>query len=95
MANRYPSYRFSEKEQAKLDQLRSLSKSHTAYVGRTVPELIRIAFPFRCDLNEDDQAFLEKLHGWNATELKVRQIRRLARLCRSFEVLDADLDEAA
>jgi hypothetical protein len=34
------------------------------------------------DVDEDDQEFLETLKPWNATDLKRRQIRRLAKLAR-------------
>jgi hypothetical protein len=52
-ANRNPSYRFSDKEQAKLIQLRGLSKPFTSYAGETVAALIKIAFPLRFDLDEN------------------------------------------
>ena len=78
-----------------LDRLVKYSKSFTHSSGYTVPELIAIAYPYRFDLDEDGQEFVKKLHGWRATELKLRQMGRLLRLCRCFAGLDAQLDEAA
>lgn len=95
MTNRSTSYRFSEKENAKLEQLVRLSKAYTSYSGHSIQELIKIAYPFRFDLSEDDQEFLEKLHGWRAIDLRLRQVHRLARICRSVGEPDIDLDEAA
>ena len=54
-----------------------------------------MGYSFRHDVAEEDQEFLEKIHAWGATELKIRQVRRLVQLCRMFEKLDADLDAAA
>ena len=41
-------------------------------------------------MDEDDEAFLEQLRNWRVTDLKVRQISRLARLCRLTEFLPRD-----
>jgi hypothetical protein len=61
-----------------------------------VPELIAIAYACRFDLDEDGQDFAEKLHAWAAIDLKRRQIKRLAGICRHFESIGYDtLDEAA
>jgi hypothetical protein len=95
MSNRAAWYRFSEKENAKLEQLVRLSKAFTSYSGYSIQELIAIAYPFRFDLGEDDQEFLEKLHKWRAIDLRLRQVRRLARICRSVGESDIELDEAA
>jgi hypothetical protein len=92
---RSPSYIYTEKEHAVLDRLVKYSKSFTHSSGYTVSELIAIAYPYRFDLDEDGQEFVEKLHGWRATKLKLRQMGRLLRLCRCFAGLDARLDEAA
>jgi hypothetical protein len=76
--------------------LQSYAKSFTEYAGYTVPELIAIAYVCRFDLDEDGQELIEKLHVWRATDLKRRQIKRLAGICRRFEKVGRDtLDEAA
>lgn len=92
---RHPSYIYTEKEHAVLDRLKSYAKSFTHIDGYTVPELITIAYPFRFDLGEDDQEYIEKLRRWGATDLKMRQVRRLASICRCFAGLQLDLDVAA
>lgn len=93
---RRPDYRYTETERAVLDRLRSYAKSFTEYAGYSVPELIAIAYPYRADLDEDGQEFVEKLHAWGAIDLKRRQIRRLSGICRLFERVARDpLDEAA
>jgi hypothetical protein len=95
---RQPDYIYTEKERAVffLDRLQSYAKSFTEYAGYTVPELIAIAYVCRFDLDEDGQELIEKLHVWRATDLKRRQIKRLAGICRRFEKVGRDtLDEAA
>lgn len=91
-ARRRHGYIYSEKEHAVLDRLRTCAKAFTAYGGYTVPELIAIAYPCRFDLDEDGQDFLEKLHRWDATELRLRQLRRLVGICRAFVGLDLPRD---
>jgi hypothetical protein len=90
---RRPLYIYTEREHEILDKLSVLSKSFTDFGGYTITELIAIAYPFRFDLDEDDQQFLEKLYGWRSTELRLRQTRRLARICRTFAGIHADPDE--
>ena len=93
---RQSDYIYTEKERAVLDRLQSYAKPFTEYAGYSVPELIAIAYPYRFDLDEDEQEFVEKLHAWGATDLKRRQIQRLAGICRLFERIGRDtLDEAA
>jgi len=52
--------------------------------------MLNIAYPYRKDCDEDDEAFLEQLHDWRATDLKVRQISRLASLYRLTDPLQRD-----
>jgi hypothetical protein len=93
---RRPDYIYTEKERAVLDRLQCYAQSFTEYAGYTVPELIATAYACRFDLDEDGQEFVEKLHAWSATDLKRRQINRLAGICRRFERVGRDsLDEAA
>jgi hypothetical protein len=94
--HRTSDYIYTETERAVLDRLGSCARSFTEYAGYSVPELIAIAYPYRAYLDEDGQEFVERLHAWGATELKRRQIRRLADICRQFEGIERDmLDEAA
>jgi hypothetical protein len=95
-ARRPAKYTYSDNQQHKLEQLLSFSKSYTQYGSYTVQELLRIAFLYRFDLDETDQEFVETLHHWQATDLKLRQMRRLVRICRMFEIIErGELDEAA
>jgi hypothetical protein len=89
-AHREPNYIYTEKEQAVLDRLIIYSRSFTEYARHTVPELIAIAYRHRCDLNEDNQLFVEQLHAWGAVDLKRRQIQRLAVICRRTERIGRD-----
>jgi hypothetical protein len=93
-ARRAPGYIYTEKEQKVLDRLVVYSRSFADYAGHSVPELIAIAYRYRCDLDEDGQRFVELLHGRGAADLKRRQIIRLARICRRTEKIGRDqLDE--
>ena len=42
-----------------------------------------------------NQEFVEKIHRWNAKDLKVRQIRTLAAICRCVEDIPRDPDVEA
>lgn len=89
-------YIYSESQQAKLKQLKHFSKSFTEYAGHTVQELLSIAYSRRLDLDSEDQEWVETLFGWDATDLKLRQISRLAGICRIYEPIGRDpLNDAA
>ena len=89
-------YIYSESQQAKLKQLKHFSKSFTEYAGHTVQELLSIAYSRRLDLDFEDQEWVETLFGWDATDLKLRQISRLAGICRIYEPIGRDpLNDAA
>jgi hypothetical protein len=95
-ARRQPDYLYSEKEQAVLERLIACAKSFGAYAGYTVPEMIAIACPHCADLTEEEQEFIEKLHATGATELKRRQLQRLAAICRRYQEIERDpLNDAA
>jgi hypothetical protein len=83
-------YVYSENQQAKLKQLLFLSRSFTEYAGNTIPELLAIAFARCRDLDDEDEQWVETLRGWRATDLKIRQISRLAGICRMYEPIGRD-----
>jgi hypothetical protein len=93
-AQRPADYEYSDKQWAVLKRLVARTKTFTQYAGYSVPELLAIAYPGRFDIG-DDQDFVEKVHRWNAKDLKVRQIRHLAGICRSFEDIPRDPDVEA
>jgi hypothetical protein len=89
-ARRPDDYVYTDKERAILNRLIAASTTFTHYSEHSVQELLNIAYPYRKDLDEDDEEFLKKIHRWRATDLKVRQISRLASLCRLTEALPRD-----
>ena len=89
-AQRPGDYIYSEAQWAVINRLTGYSKSFTHYNSYTVQELIAIAYPFRRDLDEDAEEFLEKLKRWNASDLKRRQIRWLAGIARQFGPIGRD-----
>ncbi|MEJ0078644.1 MAG: hypothetical protein WDO17_25015 [Alphaproteobacteria bacterium] len=89
-AQRPPDFLYSEAQWAILLRLIEYSKTYKSYNGYSIQELLAIAYPFRVDLDEDAQEFLETLHRWKATELKRRQIRRLAAIARNFANVGRD-----
>jgi hypothetical protein len=89
-AQRPDDYIYSEKERVILNQLIACATTFTLYSEWSVREMLDVAYPYRKDVDEDDEAFLKQLHGWCATDLKVRQISRLASLCRLTELLPRD-----
>ena len=93
-ARRSADYIYSAKERVVLNKFVAFSKTFTDYAGYTVSELARFAYPHRAEFDEDDEEFLEQLHEWRVTDLKLRQVRRLAGICRVFMQLEYD-DAAA
>jgi hypothetical protein len=89
-ARRPDDYIYSEKERVILNRLIACATTFTHYSEWSVWEMLDVAYPYRKDLDEDDEAFLEQLRNWRVTDLKVRQISRLARLCRLAEFLPRD-----
>lgn len=86
-------YIFSEKEHAVLDRMRvAASGPFTGYGEYTVTELIAIAYQWRFQLDEDGEEFLETLHKTALAGLRMRPLRRLVGICRSFEGLDLPHD---
>jgi hypothetical protein len=81
---------YSEKEHVILAQLIACATTFTHYGEWSVRELVAAAYPYRADLDEDDTALLEQLCRWRATDLKVRQINRLADLVRLTEFVPRD-----
>jgi hypothetical protein len=92
-SRRFASYIFSEKEHDVLDRMRvAASGPFTDYGGYSVQELIAIAHPWRFDIDEDGEEFLETLHKSRPTGLTLRPLRRLVGICRAFEDLDLPSD---
>jgi hypothetical protein len=90
-ARRPDDYIYSEKERVILNRLIACATTFTHYSEWSVREMLDVAYPYRKDVDEDDdEAFLEQLSRWGATHLKVRQINRLASLCRITESLPRD-----
>jgi hypothetical protein len=89
-AQRPDNYIYSDKERAILNQLIACSTTFTHYSECSVQELLNVAYQYRKDLDADDEAYLEQLHSWYATDLKVRQISRLASISRLMEALRRD-----
>jgi hypothetical protein len=92
-AQRPTDYIYTDNEWKVLNKLVAYSKTFTHYAGYSIQGLLKIACPYRVDMSEHDEKFLEQLHAWGATDLKLRQVRHLASICREFEGLD--FDEAA
>jgi hypothetical protein len=89
-AQRPDDYIYSEKERVILNQLIACATIFTHYSEWSVREMLDVAYPYRGDLDEDDAVYLEQLCSWRATNLKVRQINRLAGFARLTEFLPRD-----
>lgn len=83
-------YIYTEKEWAVLERLQRCAVPFSGYVGYTAQELIAIAYRGRFDLDESDQEFIERLHARGPAQLKRRQIRSLAAICRNFDDVGYD-----
>jgi hypothetical protein len=92
-SRRQADYIFSEMEHAVLDRMRvTASGPFSSYGEYTVTELIAIAYPWRFELDEEGEEFLETLHKAAPAGLRRRPLRRLVGICRSFEGLDLPHD---
>jgi hypothetical protein len=74
------SYSFSETEREKLAQIYSYSRLCSDHDGVTVAEMIRICHRYYSDYGEEDSDFVVALYKSHATSVRIRQLRRLARL---------------
>jgi hypothetical protein len=89
-APRPADYIYTDTERVILDQLIICSMTFTHYSECSIQEMLKSAYAYRKDFDEDDETFLEQVHAWRATDLKLRQISRLANLCRLIEPLERD-----
>jgi hypothetical protein len=93
-ARRPDDYVYTDRERVILNRLIARATVFTHYSERSVQELIGMAYEYRKDLNEDGEAFIEKLHRWRATKLRVRQIDWLASVVRLSYPLPRDQEVA-
>jgi hypothetical protein len=89
-AQRPDNFIYSEAQWTVLNRLIGYSQSFTHYNDYSVQELLTIAYQFRFDLDEDAQEFVDTLYRWKATDLKRRQIKRLAGIARLFAPVGRD-----
>jgi hypothetical protein len=89
-AQRENDYIYSDNQWRVLHELVAYSKSYEEYAGYCVQELLQTVLLCRFDVDEDAQEFVETVRGWGATDLKLRQIRRLAAIARTFELIGKD-----
>lgn len=83
-------YVYSDKERVILNQLIASATPFENYNGWSIPELLKIAYRYRADLDEDDEQFVERLWLCQPRALRVRQLDRLARLARLAEPIGWD-----
>jgi hypothetical protein len=93
-ARRPDEYVYTDRERVILNRMIARATVFAHYSEHSVRELIDIAYPYPKDLDEDGEAFIEKLHRWRATKLRVRQIDRLAGIVRLSYLLPRDKEVA-
>jgi hypothetical protein len=93
-ARRPDEYVYTDRERVILNRMIARATVFAHYSEHSVRELIDIAYPYPKDLGEDGEAFIEKLHRWRATKLRVRQIDRLAGIVRLSYLLPRDKEVA-
>ncbi|HWX78153.1 MAG TPA: hypothetical protein VNY32_11770 [Candidatus Acidoferrales bacterium] len=93
-ARRPDDYAYTDRERVILNRLIARATVFTHYSEHSVQELIGMAHKYPKDLNEDGEAFIEKLHRWRATKLRVRQIARIASIVRLSYPLPRDKEVA-
>ncbi len=95
-ASRYKDYIYTDKERVILNQLIASATPFEGYNGFSISELLHIAYRHRADLNEDSEEFVERHWRRMPRTLRVRQLDRLASLCRLTEPVgrDEEVDRA-
>ncbi len=91
-ARRPKDYIYTDKERMILNRLITRARSFTSYAEQSVPELIAIAYRYCADLDEDSEAFINRLHDASPKWLRVREINRLAGIARLSHALPYDND---
>jgi hypothetical protein len=89
-ASRSDSYIYTNKERMILNQLIASATIFESYNGYSVPEMLVIAYRYRADLDEDSEAFVERHCRRQPRTLRVRQINRLAAICRLTDDVGRD-----
>jgi hypothetical protein len=89
-ARRREDYIYTDNEWAILHQLIASATTFFEYSGWTIQEMLEAVYSYRKDLDEDSEEFVENLYKRQATELRVRQVSRLANLCRLSESVERD-----
>ena len=89
-AQRLDDYIYTDKERIFLNRLIACTATFTSYSEWSIKDMMDILYPYRKHLDEEGEEFVEKIHRWGATALKVRQINYLAQLCRITEDLPRD-----
>jgi hypothetical protein len=84
-------YVYTKTEREKLNQLIAVARPFTHYSYYSVQELLQLADKYRADYKYyEDEEFLDELKKSGTTELRLRQIDRLATLIRRSEPLTRD-----
>jgi hypothetical protein len=89
-AARYDDYIYTDKERVILNQLVASATVFEGYNGCSVPELLEIVYRHRADLDDDSEAFIERHYRRGPRTLRVRQINRLAAICRLTDDIGRD-----
>jgi hypothetical protein len=94
-ARRPEDYVYTERERTILNRLIARARVFTHYSEHSVQEMVQIAYHYRADLDENSEAFVEKVLESKATWLRVREINRLASIVRLSYALPYDKDVQA
>jgi hypothetical protein len=94
-ARRPEDYVYTERERTILNRLIARARVFTHYSEHSVQEMVQIAYRYRADLDEDNEAFVEQVHKSRANWLRVREINRLAGIVRLSYALSYDKDVQA
>jgi hypothetical protein len=88
LANRDGTEALSTRQSEKLVELRDDAKSYTKFDGFSVGGLVRNCWIARDELDEDDEAFIDRLKQDAVTSLKKRPLMTLLRCARQLGLID-------
>jgi hypothetical protein len=78
----------SQRQREVLFELRDKATLYRDYQGLSVRHLVRECYLARVEFNEEDEAFIARLHAAQATIARRPALQRLARLARSAGVIE-------
>jgi hypothetical protein len=77
-------YIYTENEQGALGRIIAAGTIFESWDGYSVPELLKAAYRYKADGNDEDELALDELQARNATKLRLAEMGHLVGFCRNI-----------